>query len=146
MQDIVDKMSSGSLPTDFLFSDLEGYSLRKGFLAGTVFFIVTGLVTGLIPNSLYVRMVPITLLDYFFLSTTSVLAAFYFGKEECSVYDDRFAFLGGIMGFLAFGCSICNAVLLAFFSSSAIMTYIDPLRPFLGVLSTLALGLLLWKS
>lgn len=106
--------------------NIEGYNLGKGALAGFIFFLVTGVVTGLISTPIYQRMVPITVLDYLFLFTTSFLAAVYFGKEKCGVIDNRFAALGGATGFFAFACPICNAVLLAFFSSSAIMAYIDP--------------------
>jgi thiamine transporter ThiT len=119
---------------------VEEYSLRQGSAAGIFFFLVTGLVTGLVPNPLYVRMVPVTLLDYFFLGTTSILAALYFGKEQCSTLGDRFAGIAGVTGFLAFGCPVCNVILLTFFSSSALLTYFDPLRPFLGVFSTILLG------
>ena len=125
---------------------MDGFDLVKGFGAGALFLVVTGLVTGLIPNPVYVRMVSITLLDYFFLVTTSVFAGYYFGKEECSVFDGRLAGIGGVTGFLAFGCPICNAILLAFFSSSALMAYFDPLRPFLGVFSTVLLGLLIYRD
>jgi len=47
-------------------------------------------------------------------------------------------------GFLAFGCPICNALLLTLFSSSALMTYFDPYRPLLGVLSVTAFGAILY--
>lgn len=126
--------------------NLEEFNLLKAFVAGSIFFTVTGLVTGLVPNPVYVRMVPITVLDYVFLLTTSVLSAYYFGKEQCSVLDNRLAGLGGLTGFLAFGCPICNAVLLAFFSSSALLTYFDPLRPFLGVFSTILLAFLVYRD
>lgn len=125
---------------------MSSYDIRRGFIAGALFMIVTGVVTGLIPNPIYVRMVPITFLDYFFLATTSILSGLYFGKKECTVIDSRLSAVGGITGFLAFGCPVCNAVLLAFLSSSAIMTYIDPLRPFLGVFSTLILGFLSYRG
>jgi hypothetical protein len=135
------------LKSFFSFSpNIEGYNLRKGVLAGLVFFLVTGVVTGLISTPLYQRMVPIRAFDYLFLFTTSFLAAVYFGKERCEVVDNRIAALGGATGFFAFACPICNAVLLAFFSSSAIMAYIDPLRPFLGVVSTIALGGLILRE
>ena len=122
------------------------YNLKKALGTATVFLAVTGIVTGLIPNPIYIRMVPITFLDYFFLLTTSLLAGLYFGKKECQVLDSRISAVGGLTGFLAFGCPVCNAVFLAFLSSSAILTYIDPLRPFLGVISTAALGYLLYRG
>ncbi|MFB6175017.1 MAG: hypothetical protein ABEJ87_03490 [Candidatus Nanohalobium sp.] len=125
---------------------VDGYNLTEALIAGTIFFLVTGAVTGLIPNPVYIRKVPITLPDYFFLATTTILAALYFGKEKCTVSQQRFAGVGGVLGFLAFGCPICNALLLALFSSSAIMTYFNPLRPLLGIISTLVLALFLYQE
>lgn len=45
------------------------------------------------------------------------------------------ALVGAMGGFLAFGCPVCNHVLLLLFSGSAIMTYFDPLRPLVGAVS-----------
>ena len=124
----------------------DQFNLREGLIAGITFFLVTATVTGLIENPLYVRKVPVTALDYSFLFTTSMLAGLYFGKEKCSVTDGRLMSVGGLTGFLAFGCPICNLFLLAFFSTSAIMTYFDPLRPFLGLFSTLILAIILFRN
>ena len=128
------------------FPQPHGYNLKKSLFYGALFFTATGVVTGLIPTPLYVRMVPITFLDYFFLFTTSVLAAVFFGKKKCSITESRLAKIGGVTGFIAFGCPTCNIFLLAFFSTSAIMTYIDPLRPLLGITSTVILILLLVRE
>jgi hypothetical protein len=50
-----------------------------------------------------------------------------------------------VVGFLAFGCPICNAFLLALFSSSALMTYFNPLRPLLGAVSVVFFAGLLYS-
>jgi len=125
------------------FPELDNYYLKKSLFYGALFFIATGVVTGLIPTPMYVRMVPITFVDYFFLFTTSFLAAVFFGKKKCSLAESRLAKIGGITGFFAFSCPICNVLLLAFLSTSTIMTYIDPIRPFLGAVSTIVLVYLL---
>lgn len=125
---------------------INGYKVKKSIATSILFFTITGVVTGIIPTSFYIRMVPITVLDYTFLFTTSILAGIYFGKEKCTVTDSRLSAIGGLTGFLAFSCPICNSVLLAFLSTSAIMAYIDPLRPLLGVISTLVLGYLVLKN
>jgi len=100
-------------------------------------FILFGAVTGLLPNPVYVRMVSRTPADYLFLVATAAFAgAFVYQRSLAEEpIGDRFAAGGIVGGFLAFGCPICNAVLLALFSSSALMTYFDPLRPILGVVS-----------
>lgn len=124
----------------------EDFSIMKGVAAGFFFLFVTAFVTGLIPNPVYVRMVSVTPIDYFFLLSTSLLAGLYFGKENCSVTGERLAGLSGFMGFFAFSCPICNMFLLAFFSSSALMAYFDPLRPYLGLISTLLLGYFFFRD
>lgn len=99
-------------------------------------FVLFGVVTGLVPNPLYVRMVPRTPLDYLFLALTSSFLAFYaFQRVDGRRRDGTTATASATLGFLAFGCPICNVILLALFSSSALMTYVDPLRPLLGVVS-----------
>lgn len=119
---------------------LEGVSVAAGV------FLLFGAVTGLIPNPLYVRMVPRTPADYLFLAATSAFAGAYVVQR--STLDrpagDRFAVGGMVGGLLAFGCPICNAVLLALFSTSALMTHFDPLRPALGALSVALFGGLLY--
>mgnify|MGYP006875055425 CR=1 FL=1 len=124
----------------------DRFNVREGLIATITFSLVTATVTGLIENPLYVRKVPLTALDYIFLFTTSMLAGLYFGKEKSSVTEGRLMSVGRLTGFLAFGCPICNLVLLAFFSTSVIMTYFDPLRPLLGLFSTLILAILLFEN
>ena len=114
----------------------------KGIAAGIGVFVLFGVVTGLVPNPLYVRMVPRTPVDYAFLVVTSVLVAAYViqrsSLEECD--GDKCAYAGAAGGFLAVSCPTCNALLLALFSSSALMTYFDPLRPLFGLLAVAILG------
>jgi len=111
-------------------------------------FVLFGAVTGLIQNPLYVRMVPRTELDYLFLALTAGFLGLYtFQRTPSGQDDDAAATASAVVGLLAFGCPICNAVLLALFSSSALMTYFDPLRPLLGVVSiALFAGLLYVRS
>ena len=108
-------------------------------------FVLFGTVTGLLPNPIYVRMVSRTPADYLFLVATAAFAgAFVYQRSLAEEpIGDRFAAGGIVGGFLAFGCPICNAVLLALFSSSALMTYFDPLRPILGAVSVVCFAALL---
>lgn len=118
----------------------------KSLSVGIGSFLLFGAVTGLVPNPIYVRMVERSSADYLFLVAPSVfVAAFVYQRslaEEPT--GDRFAAGGIVGGFLAFSCPICNAVLLLLFSSSALMTYFDPLRPYLGVVSVGLFGGLLY--
>lgn len=120
----------------------------RGVAVGLGVFLVFGAVTGLIPNPLYVRMIASTPADYLFLVATSAFAAAFVYQRSLSAepLGDGVAVGGVVSGVLAFGCPICNALLLALFSSSALMTYFDPLRPLLGVASIgLFVGLLYYQ-
>lgn len=113
---------------------------------GVGVFLLFGAVTGLVPNPIYVRMIPSTPADYLFLVATSLFAGAFVYQRSLAAdpVGDRFAAGGVVGGFLAFGCPICNAVLLALFGSSALMTYFDPLRPLLGAASVVLFGGLLY--
>ncbi|TMT86484.1 hypothetical protein E2L06_07675 [Haloterrigena sp. H1] len=131
-------------------------AMAWGVAAGLGVFALFGLVTGLIPNPLYVRMVPRTPVDYLFLTLTALLAGVYTAQRiatdtvdaqledatdaDTASSEDRWAIGGLVGGFLAVGCPICNVFLLALFSSSALMTYFDPLRPLLGAVSVAILA------
>jgi hypothetical protein len=118
----------------------------KAALISTGAFVLFGIVTGLIPNSLYIRQVPRTPLDYLFLTTTAAFLGVYtFQRTNNQRNDEKTATAGTVVGFLAFGCPICNAFLLAVFSSSALMTYFDPLRPLFGIGSVVFFAGLLYS-
>jgi hypothetical protein len=118
--------------------------LRSGGVSVGV-FVLFGTVTGLLPNPIYVRMVSRTPADYLFLVATAAFAGAFVYQRSLTEepIGDRFAAGGVVGGFLAFGCPICNAVLLALIGSSALMTYFDPLRPVLGAVSVVFFAALL---
>ena len=120
----------------------------KAAVISTGAFVLFGTVTGLIPNPLYIRQVPRTPLDYLFLTTTAAFLGVYtFQRANPQYGDEKTATAGAVLGFLSFGCPICNVFLLALFSSSALMTYFDPLRPILGIVSVaFFVGLLYSRS
>lgn len=120
--------------------------LVRSVAVGVGSFLLFGAVTGLLPNPVYVRMVERTPADYLFLVATSAFAAAFVYQRSRSEdpVGDRLAAGGVVGGFLAFGCPVCNAVLLALFGSSALMTYFDPLRPLLGAASVVGFAGLLY--
>jgi hypothetical protein len=123
-------------------------TVAKGAAVSIGSFLLFRIVTGLLPNPLYVRMVPRTLFDYTFLVLTSLFAGIYVAQQPTTdrSKDDRLAFGSTIARFPAFGCPICNVFLLALFSNSMLMTYLDPYRPLLGAVSVvLFAGLLYYR-
>jgi len=123
--------------------------MALGFSA--LFFVFLGTPTALVPNPIiqYTRMIEATLLDYFFLATTSLLLGIlislklYF-KSEKRVGARELA--GGTAGFVAFSCPICNALLVALLGGTTIMAFIEPLRPLLGVVSVIILSYLIYTT
>jgi len=113
-------------------------------------FFLFGIPTDLIPNPWFIRMIGRNILDYIFLVSSSVLLGAYIGmhlyKKNASKKCNAVTYSGGIGSFLAFGCPICNKVLVLLFGATALMTYLEPYRPVLGLVSTTLLGgALYWK-
>lgn len=107
------------------------------FLALWIGFIVLfGTPTALIPNPFirYVRMIPAAPLDYAFLVIISGLLAFYlsFSNKPKSNLPVGIA---SVAGFISFACPICNYLLVAALGFPFVLSTIEPLRPFLGIIS-----------
>ena len=116
--------------------------------AGTaaILYIIFGSVTAIIPNPFFTRMTPVGWLEHASLITTSLLLGIYIGliyygkATKKDKVCNATATTGGIFGFLTFGCSICNKILVFFLGVVGVLTYFEPIRPFLGVFSILFLG------
>lgn len=124
------------------------FNYGRGILAGTLVFTLFGINTALIPNPYFIRQIPVVFWDYLFLGTTTLLATYYFGLEKScrTSSDDRYALVGGLTGFFSFACPICNGLLLTLFSTATIMTYVEPIRPYLGLLATGVLVFLVYRG
>jgi hypothetical protein len=89
-------------------------------------------------------MIPTIPMDYTFLFLTSGLAGTYISLSLYRRRDSNkatgSAFAGTLGGIFAFGCPICNAVLVSFIGTSTILAYYLPLRPFIGLASVAILG------
>lgn len=121
-----------------------------GLLSGVGLFFLFGIVTGLIPNPLFARMVGETGLDYFFLAASSALLGSYIAvhvyKKDTSRTCSAAAYTGGAGSFMAFGCPVCNTLLVLLFGTTALLAYFEPYRPVLGFLSIgLLIGALYFK-
>ena len=114
-----------------------------GILTTISVFLIFGIPTALIKTPFFARMIKATALDYFFLISTSILIGIYAGlyfynknkKGKICTYTGAFA------GLFAVSCPICNTLLVALFSASAVMLYFEPLRPILGWLAIILLSL-----
>ncbi len=122
--------------------------LPKAVLSGIgvaiLFFLFSGIVAAVIPNPWFIRMTSLTKLDIFFLVSSSLLlgvyAGIYFFQKHRSKVCSLTSSSGGIAGFFSFACPVCNKLLVLLFGTSALLTYLEPMRPFLGFLSILLLS------
>jgi len=119
-------------------------SLIIGISVSIFIFILTGIVTSLLPNPWFARMVNSTDWDYLVLILTSLLIGAYMGlsvyKKNTENKCDYLATSGSFLGFFSLACPICNTFLISLFGASVLMIYFNPYRPFLGLLSIGLLG------
>ena len=102
-------------------------------------FLLLGTITALWNNSFFIRMTEVNGWDYIILSFESLLIGLFFGirAPHCAT---KKAGIGGVLGFVGFGCPVCNKILLLLFGSSFLLSYFEPVRHYAG-----ALGLLLFS-
>ena len=102
-------------------------------------FLLLGTITALLNNSFFIRMTEVNGWDYIILSFESLLIGLFFGirAPHCAT---KKAAIGGVLGFVGFGCPVCNKILLLLFGSSILLSYFEPVRHYAG-----ALGILLFS-
>jgi len=114
--------------------------LLRTLIIASAAFLLLGTITALWNNSFFIRMTEVSGWDYIILSFVSLLIGLFFGirAPHCAT---KKAGIGGVLGFVGFGCSICNKILLLLFGSSFLLSYFEPVRHYVG-----GLGILLFFS
>jgi hypothetical protein len=117
--------------------------------ATSVYLLVVGLVTAVIPNPLFERMTPVTAANLIFWLAPALLfgplIASYFVAivpAACDVGNRTMA--GGLLSFLAVGCPLCNKVVVLLLGASGAMTYFEPIQPLLGLGAMALLAYAVW--
>lgn len=111
--------------------------------------LLTGLPTEMIANPWFVRMTPVLWWNRpaWLLTAvlTGLLLATYVGTpdQERRERPARRAGVGGVLGYLAIGCPVCNKLVVVALGTSGAMTWFAPLQPLLavGALVLLAIAL-----
>lgn len=119
--------------------------VAKVVLLTILMFTVFGAVTGVYQNPFFQRMTPLYWFDYVFLSLESVLLGLFFGVNA-TICATKSASIGGVFGFLGFACPVCNKLLLFLLGSGFLLTYFEPIRPFVGILGVLLMGFAVYKK
>ncbi len=125
-----------------VFSRIE--NVLRLLLFGGFFFLIFSFGTAIVPNDIFVRMTPVMTLDYVFLFLTSILFGAYLAIQHYPVKEEMkcsaSAFGGGLLGFLGFGCSICNKLLVLLLGVTGVFTLFEPIKPLFGVLGVIFLS------
>ncbi|HBU75919.1 MAG: hypothetical protein CL447_06100 [Acidimicrobiaceae bacterium] len=105
-----------------------------------------GLPTDVIPNPLFGRPVDVTWWSYPSLAVTSLLGglllATYVAKPQPVTHEGR-GIAGGLLGFFAIGCPVCNKLVVIALGTSGALDWFAPTQPILAVLSMVLLALAL---
>lgn len=107
----------------------------RAFLIAAGAALIIGLPTRLIPNPLFVRMVPTTTIDYVVFVTSAILIGLTWAVPTVAAIEkgtERRSIFGGLGAFLAVGCPTCNKLVLLLLGSGGALTYFAPIQPFLG--------------
>lgn len=123
-------------------------SLALGSVGGVIFFVLSGIVTAVLPNQFFTRMTPKSPLDFIFLAISSILLGTYVAiycykknrsekekEEQAKNTCGTTIFAGSLGSFFAFACPVCNKILVFLFGATALSIYFEPYRPFLGIIS-----------
>lgn len=111
-----------------------GYWLKAVALALGAALII-GLPTVLIPNSLFIRDVETTIIDYviFVLSVLLIGITWALPAPTSAPDAEKRSLWGAAATFFAVGCPTCNKIVLILLGSSGALTYFAPLQPLLGI-------------
>ena len=107
--------------------------------------LVLGTFTALWQNPWFFRMTPVGPWDYVILGLEGTLLGLYLGVRVTGCGIKRATF-GGVLGFLGFGCSICNKLLMLVFGAGFLLTYFEPVRYPIGAVGVAVLGFALYKK
>ena len=122
-----------------------------GIMSAIIIILILGIPTAIIPNSFFTRMIPYTKLDLFFLIASSVMLGTYTGiffylKYKKRRQNNAVAYTGAGGSFLAISCPVCIKLLVLIFGAAALLSYLQPLRPYMGFLSIGLIGFGLYKE
>lgn len=103
-----------------------------------------GLPTDIVPNPWFTRMTPIYADQYVWWAGTSLLTgallATYLRPRAGDGALPVGGLGGGILGYLAIGCPVCNKLVVGLIGFSGALDYFAPIQPILGVGSVLLAG------
>ncbi len=124
---------------------------KAALLTAVLTFIVIGIPTAVIPNSIFGREIEVTAWSIPFLAMTSLLSGLLLATyiAAAPATDDqksaRFGGAGAVLSYFAVGCPVCNKLALVALGYSGAIKYFAPIQPFLGFISIALLFYVFFK-
>ncbi|MBW3583473.1 MAG: hypothetical protein KY455_10285 [Euryarchaeota archaeon] len=126
-------------------------SLYTGLAWGTGYLLLTGLVTLLLPNTLFTRMTPISGWEYLMWPIAALMVGGFMaireGIKTAGVGCSTSAGAGGVASFIGVSCPVCIHLFVALMGTGGVLTFVEPYRLHIGlvglVLLVVALALVL---
>lgn len=103
-----------------------------GIATALLSFTILGTVAALWTNPFFIRMVPVAGYEIPLLAAQSVLLGLYVTIRR-AVCRPHTIGISSIVNFLGVACPICNKVLMLVFGATALMTYFEPVRLYVGL-------------
>jgi hypothetical protein len=128
-----------------LVRSLAAWPARRWLVAtaaAAFFAVAAGTPTDVIPTPLFERMTPVQWWSYPILAATALLGGLVtatYVRSAQPVGLSRTAG-GGLLSALAFGCPVCNKLVVLLLGVSGALNLWAPLQPVLGLLSVVLLG------
>lgn len=116
-----------------------------GLAVAALTFAALGTVTALWSNPLFIRMVPVQGFEIPLLGVLAILSGAFVTVRR-PVCAARRATGAGVLGFLGVACPVCNKILLLIFGGELLMTYYEPIRLYLTVISIALMAWLVWRE
>lgn len=125
---------------------MRTWTARQWIIAGgaaALVALVMGLVTAIIDNPVFERMIPTPWWAYAVWIISSVLLGLLAGTyaaPQGQLQHERRSLGAGLLAVFAVGCPTCNVPVVLALGASGAMTWFQPLQPVLAVVSLVLLG------
>ena len=129
------------MPVSAIFDALMQWSVRNWLVAAAssiAALLLIAIPTAMIENPIFGRAIAVTSWSWPVLIITSVLAGLLIGSYvktgdiPAGERPVRFGTIGGMLGFFAVGCPVCNKLVLLALGSSGALNYFAPIQPYLA--------------
>ena len=116
-----------------------------GLAVAAAAFAALGTVSALWDNPFFIRMEPAQGFEIPLLAVLAVLSGAYVTVRRAACSSTKATGVG-VLGFIGIACPVCNKILLLIFGGELLMTYFEPVRLYVTLLSVVLMAWLVWRE